>query len=67
VLIGIGSTGVPKGVDVRHGSMANALLTEPGKMGMHVGSKVGQMLSISFALGKSPNSRRGFLSLTGYV
>jgi non-ribosomal peptide synthetase component F len=46
-----GSTGVPKGVDVRHGSKTSALLSEPGKLGITVGSKVGQVLSISFAMG----------------
>ena len=47
-----GSTGVPKGVDVKHGAKTNALLSEPGRLGMTVGSKVGQVLSISFAMGK---------------
>ncbi|CAN9104143.1 unnamed protein product [Alternaria alternata] len=46
-----GSTGVPKGVDVKHGAKTNALLSEPGRLGMTVGSKVGQVLSISFAMG----------------
>jgi hypothetical protein len=45
---------VPKGVDVRHGTMASALLSEPGRMGMGVGSKVAQVLSISFAMGMVP-------------
>lgn len=47
-----GSTGVPKGVDVKHGTKTSALLSEPGKLGITVGSKVGQVLSISFAMGK---------------
>ena len=47
-----GSTGVPKGVDVKHGAKTNALLSEPGRLGMTVGSKVGQVLSISFAMGE---------------
>jgi non-ribosomal peptide synthetase component F len=47
-----GSTGVPKGVEVKHGAKTNALLSEPGRMGIGVGSKVGQVLSISFAMGK---------------
>ncbi|KAH5423595.1 hypothetical protein HBI23_199020 [Parastagonospora nodorum] len=46
-----GSTGVPKGVDVKHTTMTNALLLEPGKLGMTVGTKVAQVLSISFAMG----------------
>lgn len=47
-----GSTGVPKGVDVKHSTMTNALLLEPGRLRLTVGSKVGQVLSISFAMGK---------------
>lgn len=46
-----GSTGVPKGVDVKHGTKTSALLSEPGKLGITIGSKVGQVLSISFAMG----------------
>lgn len=48
----LGSTGVPKGVDVKHGTMVNALLLEPGRLGITIGSKVAQVLSISFAMGK---------------
>ena len=47
----LGSTGVPKGVDVKHITMANALLLEPGKLKITQGSKVAQVLSISFAMG----------------
>ncbi|KAF9697731.1 hypothetical protein EKO04_004196 [Ascochyta lentis] len=46
-----GSTGVPKGVDVKHSTMTNALLLEPGRLRITVGSKVAQVLSISFAMG----------------
>ncbi|KAI2486862.1 Tyrocidine synthetase 1 [Pyrenophora tritici-repentis] len=46
-----GSTGVPKGVDVKHGTMTNPLLSEPGRLGITLGSKIGQVLSISFAMG----------------
>ncbi|KAF1940829.1 acetyl-CoA synthetase-like protein [Clathrospora elynae] len=46
-----GSTGVPKGVDVKHGTMTNALLLEPGRLRITVGSKIAQVLSISFAMG----------------
>ncbi|KAJ8110327.1 hypothetical protein OPT61_g6806 [Boeremia exigua] len=46
-----GSTGVPKGVDVKHSTMTNALLLEPGRLRIAVGSKVAQVLSISFAMG----------------
>lgn len=45
---------MPKGVDVKHGTMTNALLLEPGRLGITVGSKVAQVLSISFAMGKQP-------------
>ncbi|KAJ4984956.1 amino acid adenylation domain-containing protein [Stagonosporopsis vannaccii] len=45
------STGVPKGVDVKHGTMTNALLLDPGKLQITVGSKVAQVLSVSFAMG----------------
>jgi hypothetical protein len=53
---------MPKGVDVKHRSMTNALLTEPGRLGMRVGSKVGQMLSISFGMGMSAR-RRSYLQI----
>ncbi|KAF1931336.1 tyrocidine synthetase 1 [Didymella exigua CBS 183.55] len=46
-----GSTGVPKGVDVKHSTMTNALLLEPGRLRITVGSKVAQVLSVSFAMG----------------
>lgn len=46
---------MPKGVDVKHGSMTNALLLEPGRLRITVGSKVAQVLSISFAMGKPAN------------
>jgi acyl-CoA synthetase (AMP-forming)/AMP-acid ligase II len=32
-----GSTGMPKGVDVKHGTMATALLNDSRRMGMGVG------------------------------
>jgi non-ribosomal peptide synthetase component F len=57
-----GSTGVPKGVDVKHGTKTNALLSEPGRLGITVGSKVAQVLSISFAMGKLLTKQR--LSIT---
>lgn len=47
----LGSTGVPKGVDVKHGTMTNALLLEPGRLQIAAGSKIAQVLSISFAMG----------------
>ena len=45
---------MPKGVDVKHNTMTNALLLEPGRLGITIGSKVAQVLSISFAMGKQP-------------
>jgi hypothetical protein len=49
---------VPKGVDVKHITMTNALLLEPGRLKITVGSKVAQVLSISFAMGKRPTTQR---------
>ncbi|KAF2112839.1 hypothetical protein BDV96DRAFT_145094 [Lophiotrema nucula] len=46
-----GSTGCPKGVDVTHGNVTNALLLQPGNLGITVGSKVGQVLNIAFDMG----------------
>ncbi|KAF1977974.1 acetyl-CoA synthetase-like protein [Bimuria novae-zelandiae CBS 107.79] len=46
-----GSTGKPKGVDVSHSNVTNALLLEPGRLGITAGTKVGQVLSVSFDMG----------------
>ncbi|KAF2445308.1 acetyl-CoA synthetase-like protein [Karstenula rhodostoma CBS 690.94] len=46
-----GSTGKPKGVDVSHGNVTNALLLNPGKLGVAPGTKVGQVLNVSFDMG----------------
>ena len=46
-----GSTGRPKGVDVAHGNVTNALLIGPGRLGITTGTKVGQVLSVSFDMG----------------
>ncbi|ORY16303.1 hypothetical protein BCR34DRAFT_622471 [Clohesyomyces aquaticus] len=46
-----GSTGKPKGVNVTHGNVTNALLLEPGRLGISKGSKVAQVLSIAFDMG----------------
>ncbi|OAG08443.1 acetyl-CoA synthetase-like protein [Paraphaeosphaeria sporulosa] len=46
-----GSTGKPKGVDVAHGNVTNALLLNPGKLGIVPGTKVGQVLNVSFDMG----------------
>ena len=47
-----GSTGKPKGVDVKHLGVANLLAQRPGNLGIHVGSKVAQLLSVSFDMGE---------------
>jgi acyl-coenzyme A synthetase/AMP-(fatty) acid ligase len=46
-----GTTGEPKGVDVTHKNVTNILCQPPGSLGMGSGSKVGQVLSISFDMG----------------
>jgi non-ribosomal peptide synthetase component F len=53
-----GSTGNPKGVDVSHRNVTNALLLEPGKLAIAAGSNVAQVLNIAFDMGMSvPNSQ----------
>ncbi|KAL4885455.1 hypothetical protein BJY04DRAFT_230989 [Aspergillus karnatakaensis] len=46
-----GTTGEPKGVDVTHKNVTNILCQKPGNLAISRGSKVGQMLSISFDMG----------------
>ncbi|KAL4783417.1 hypothetical protein BJX76DRAFT_357972, partial [Aspergillus varians] len=46
-----GTTGDPKGVDVTHRNVTNILCQAPGNLGMSQGSRVGQVLSISFDMG----------------
>ncbi|KAL2830519.1 hypothetical protein BDW59DRAFT_170092 [Aspergillus cavernicola] len=46
-----GTTGDPKGVDVTHKNVTNILCQAPGNLGISQGSKVGQVLSISFDMG----------------
>lgn len=48
VLFTSGTTGRPNGVRVTHRNLCNILLTEPGRMGMAPGRKVGQVLNIGF-------------------
>ncbi|GAP89338.1 putative amino acid adenylation domain-containing protein [Rosellinia necatrix] len=43
-----GTTGKPKGVDVRHRTVVNNLLVEPANMKITVGKNVAQLLNISF-------------------
>ncbi|KAL4865281.1 hypothetical protein BDV12DRAFT_188313 [Aspergillus spectabilis] len=46
-----GTTGDPKGVDVTHKNVTNILCQAPGNLGISQGSRVGQVLSISFDMG----------------
>ncbi|KAH7305941.1 AMP-binding enzyme [Stachybotrys elegans] len=43
-----GTTGTPKGVDVTHANVVNLVLQSPGNLGITTGSRVGQVLNISF-------------------
>ncbi|KAG4418099.1 hypothetical protein IFR04_008760 [Cadophora malorum] len=47
-----GSTGPPKGVDVAHGNVTNLLCNYPGNLNIRRGTKVAQLLSISFDMGQ---------------
>jgi len=47
----LGSTGAPKGVDVSHGNVTNALLLQPGSLGIRLGTRVAQVLNIAFDMG----------------
>lgn len=53
----IGSTGKPKGVDVTHRNVTNLLTIAPGNLGIKPGTKVAQLLSISFDMGRLPMQR----------
>jgi long-subunit acyl-CoA synthetase (AMP-forming) len=46
------STGPPKGVDVSHRNVTNLLCNYPGNLNIRRGTKVAQLLSISFDMGK---------------
>lgn len=50
-----GSTGTPKGVDVSHQNVTNLLSNNAGNLKICQGSRVAQLLSISFDMGKSKN------------
>ncbi|KAI1154911.1 acetyl-CoA synthetase-like protein [Nemania diffusa] len=43
-----GTTGKPKGVDIRHRNVVNNLLVEPASLKITVGKNVAQLLNISF-------------------
>lgn len=47
-----GSTGKPKGVDVTHRNVTNLLTIAPGNLGIEPGSRVAQLLSVSFDMGR---------------
>lgn len=48
----LGTTGKPKGVDVTHKNVANLVCLSPGGLGIQPGMSVGQVLNISFDMGK---------------
>ncbi|KAF6794667.1 nonribosomal peptide synthetase 12 [Colletotrichum sojae] len=43
-----GTTGTPKGVDVTHKNVTNLVCLSPGNLGISTGTKVSQVLNISF-------------------
>lgn len=47
----LGTTGSPKGVSVTHGNVTNLICLSPGNLRIRLGTKVGQVLSISFDMG----------------
>ena len=47
-----GSTGKPKGVDVTHRNVTNLLTIAPGNLGIKPRSRVAQLLSVSFDMGR---------------
>lgn len=49
----LGTTGMPKGVDVAHGNVTNTLCLSPADLDIVPGTKVSQVLNISFDMGKS--------------
>lgn len=46
---------MPKGVDVAHGNVTNTLCLSPADLDIIPGSKVSQVLNISFDMGKPPS------------
>lgn len=46
-----GTTGMPKGVQVTHGNVANVILTAPMNLGLGPGKRIPQILSIAFDMG----------------
>lgn len=52
LILATGTTGKPKGVDVTHKNVANLVCLSPGGLGVQPGMCVGQVLNISFDMGK---------------
>lgn len=52
LIFSAGTTGKPKGVDVTHKNVANLVCLSPGGLGVQPGMCVGQVLNISFDMGK---------------
>jgi non-ribosomal peptide synthetase component F len=50
-----GTTGTPKGVDVTHRNVTNLVCHNPGGLGIAQGTRVGQVLNISFDMGEWPS------------
>lgn len=65
VLTDSGTTGKPKGVDVTHKNVANLVCLSPGGLEISPGSRVGQVLNISFDMGEYRNPQRLSAALTG--
>lgn len=51
-----GTTSKPKGVDVSHRGVTNTLGLAPSSLGATVGRNIGQVLSVSFDMGRSSQS-----------
>jgi len=48
VLFTSGTTGIPNGVEVTHKNLCNILYNSPGNLGITTGTKVAQILNVSF-------------------
>lgn len=59
-----GTSGTPKGVDVTHQNVTNLICQSPGDLGIKPGTRVGQVLSISFDMGKLRPTDHPSLGLT---
>ncbi|GJD04573.1 AMP-binding enzyme [Colletotrichum higginsianum] len=52
-----GTTGTPKGVDVTHKNVTNLVCLSPGDLGISTGTRVSQVLNISFDMGMGSTPR----------